>query len=69
MNVGELIEKLQRYDPEQMVVIDGYEGGYDTADEVHEMKIKLNVNEPWYYGKHEIVNDGEDFDCIAVRIG
>lgn len=69
MNVGELIEKLQRYDPEQMVVIDGYEGGYDTADEVHEMKIKLNVNELWYYGKHEIVDDGEDFDCTAVRIG
>ena len=44
MNVGELIEKLQRYDPEQMVVIDGYEGGYDAADEVHEMKIKLNAS-------------------------
>ena len=25
MNVGELIEKLQRYDPEQMVVVNGYD--------------------------------------------
>ena len=61
MKVKELIEKLQRYNPEQMVVISGYEGGYDAVDEINEMKIKLNVNKAWYYGKHEIVDDGEDF--------
>lgn len=69
MKVKELIEKLQKYDPEQSVVLYGYEGGYDYPEEVNEIKIKLNVNKAWYYGKHEIVDDGEDFDCIAIYIG
>jgi hypothetical protein len=32
MKVKYLIEKLQRYDPEQMVVVSGYEGGVDACD-------------------------------------
>jgi hypothetical protein len=69
MKVKELIEKLQKYDSEQMVVIYGYEGGYDEVDKINEIKLKLNVNKAWYYGKHEIVDDNEDFDCVAVYIG
>ena len=69
MKVKELIEKLQRYDSEQMVVINGYEGGDDEIKEVKEIKLKLNVNKAWYYGKHEIVDDNEDFDCVTVCIG
>ena len=69
MKVKELIEKLQRYDSETMIVVNGYEGGYDEIEEVKEIKLKLNVNEAWYYGKHEIVAPDKDFDCVAVYIG
>lgn len=69
MKVKELIEKLQRYDSEQMVVIHGYEGGVDACSCCKEEHIKLGVNSEWYYGNHEIANDGEDFDCKAVLIG
>jgi hypothetical protein len=69
MKVKELIKQLQLHNPEQMVVVGGYEGGYDEIEEVKEIKLKLNVNEAWYYGKHEIVDHGEDFDCNALYIG
>ena len=69
MKVKYLIEKLQRYDPEQMVVVSGYEGGVNACGFCREKFIKLGVNTEWYYGNHEIVDDGEDFDCIAVYIG
>jgi hypothetical protein len=68
VRVKELIEKLQKYDPETMVVVNGYEGGYDEIEEVEEIKLQLNVNEAWYYGKHESAIDNEEFDCKAILI-
>ena len=69
MKVKELMKQLQLYNPEQMVVIGGYEGGYDEIEEVKEIKLQLNVNKAWYYGKHESAMFDEDFDCNAVYIG
>jgi hypothetical protein len=68
MNVRELIEKLQRYDPETMVVVNGYEGGVNPCCICREKLIKLGVNSEWYYGNHEIV-DNEEYDCKAILIG
>ena len=53
MNIKELIEKLQAFDPELRVVVDGYEGGVKDAGYVVEETIALNVHEEWYYGEHE----------------
>jgi hypothetical protein len=69
MKVKELIEKLQKYDSEQMVVINGYEGGVNACSCCKEERIKLSVNSEWYYGNHEIVAPDKDFDCVAVYIG
>ena len=68
MTVGELIQKLQEYDPETMVVVNGYEGGVNACSSCKEESIKLGVNSEWYYGNHEIVHNGE-FDCKAILIG
>jgi len=68
MKVKELIEKLQRCDPETMVVVNGYEGGVNPCCVCKEKHIKLGVNSEWYYGNHEIV-DSEEFDCKAILIG
>ena len=50
MTVGELIAALQSYDPALVVVVDGYEGGYDDPT----LSTELNVSPPppWYEGRH-----------------
>ena len=55
MNVKELIEKLQEYDPELMVIRSGYEGGVAEVKHAEFVTIALNVNTSWYYGEHEVV--------------
>ena len=55
MKVKELIEKLSQLDPELMVVIRGYEGGVDEVSDYGLCDIELNVNDEWYYGKHEVL--------------
>jgi len=66
MTVKELIEELQTFDPEKMVVIAGYEGGFDEVHDADEIRLKLNVHTASYYGKHEQHDDGE---CHAVCLG
>lgn len=67
MTVKELIEKLKEFDENMRVVVAGYEGGVDDAELAKAVKIKLNQNTAWFYGKHE-VSDDEDFDDMAVQI-
>lgn len=57
MNVGELIEKLEKLPKDAMVVRRGYEGGVSEATEAYLVNIELNVHTDWYYGKHEIIDD------------
>ena len=69
MNVKQLIEKLQGYDPELMVIVSGYEGGVNQAEHAGQVKIKLNTYTEWYYGKHEVTDRDDDlFDCEAIYI-
>lgn len=70
MKIRELIEKLQKFDPELPVMVEGYEGGIDVPEEPYQTPIKLNVHEEWYYGKHEVahVTDTEKADSVAVII-
>ena len=59
MKVKELIETLSQMDSELMVVVAGYEGGVDEMDKYELCDVELNVNTEWYYGKHEILENGE----------
>jgi hypothetical protein len=43
MKIKELISLLQRHDPEMMVVVDGYESGYDEVERVNIVNI---INNP-----------------------
>ena len=61
MKVKELIEKLQEFDPELMVVRPGYEGGVTELESATEVMLALNVNEEWYYGEHDMVDDTTDW--------
>ena len=60
MKVKELIEALQTYDQDLMVIRSGYEGGVEEVSNVELEVIALNVNEAWYYGSHETIADLED---------
>jgi ABC-type Fe3+-hydroxamate transport system substrate-binding protein len=55
MKVKELIEQLQKFDPEQIVVVDGYETGYDEVKETHliENLKKLPDNKAYYDGEFQ----------------
>jgi len=57
MIVSELIELLSKIDPNVRVFTCGYEGGYDDATPTLTVqRFSLNVNDAWYYGKHEMAN-------------
>ena len=60
MKVKELIEALSQLDPELMVVRSGYEGGVNEIKKIKIYDIELNVNTEWYYGKHEVLQKGDE---------
>jgi hypothetical protein len=53
MTAQQLIEKLQQFDPEMRIFVDGYEGGYSDANVSEIRDIALDVHTDWYYGTHE----------------
>jgi hypothetical protein len=52
MTIAELIEALSQFDPSTLVVVSGYEGGYNDVVSVTKASIQLNVNHSWFYGAH-----------------
>ena len=67
MIVKELIEYLQTVDPELNVFIKGYEAGYDDVNTINHEELVLNVNNVWYYGKHDLLKNMEKKDKILNR--
>lgn len=69
MTVKELIEELQKLDPETKVFVQGYEDGY-SFPEIHPLikRFSLDVHQEWYYGPHELDENGEIQGVILKRI-
>jgi len=46
-------------DQDTLVMVNGYEGGYNDVDTINPepIDVALDVNDKWYYGKHEKVDD------------
>lgn len=57
MKIKELIEHLEQLNPDLYVFVPGYEGGYSDVTISHIKEIALNVNEDWWYGKHDDVDN------------
>jgi hypothetical protein len=66
MTVKQLIEKLSQIEDQDLrVMVKGYEGGYDdlvigNGDQDNTpviIKIALDVNDEWYYGRHERIEN------------
>jgi hypothetical protein len=65
MTVADLKKILNKYPEEMMVMVDGYEAGVGDPNPVC-LGIKLNVNDAWYYGPHEIERDNPDIEVLLL---
>ncbi len=69
MTVKELIQILQKHDPDKKVVVRGYEGGYNEVSEIIEMSIfphpGQRVN---YYGEYEKIYHGDSSKNTTAAI-
>jgi hypothetical protein len=76
MNVRELIEKLSTIENQDArIITSGYEGGFDDIENLNlePVDIALNVNDEWYYGKHEraemlLYEDREKYQIVKAII-
>lgn len=61
MKVKELIEELQKFDPETEVVVDGYETGYDKITELYPVKAfkRENFEKAWYDGDYNYIHKSQ----------
>lgn len=66
MKTKQLLELLSQMPADVDVVVKGYEGGVDDVINVKLVKIKKDVHDEWYYGKHEIDNDG-DVQAVFIQ--
>lgn len=64
MTVKQLIEILSSIeDPNTTVMVSGYERGVNDIEDIVPAieNIALDVNEEWYYGRHEIQNFDHEY--------
>lgn len=67
ITVKELIEKLQTVDPDLVVLIPGYEGGYrEVVFSSHVRSLQKDVHDEWYYGPHDEIFDGTPADFTGI---
>lgn len=53
MTVRELIELLSKEDPNKLVLVSGYESGYEALKRVSQIKVKHEPTEHWWAGEYE----------------
>lgn len=66
MKVKDLLSLLSQMPADVGVVVKGYEGGVDDVVNVKLVKIKKDVHSEWYYGRHEIEEDG-DIQVVYIQ--
>ena len=82
LTVSELIEELRLYDPDDLVLVDGYEGGYCAVD-CQRIERRTDVfldqgvidSESWFYGEYsDLEYDGnsgiqssDTLSCVIIH--
>jgi hypothetical protein len=59
MKIKELINYLEKYNPEDRVFVNGYEEGYDEVDHIEQVTViedKKKDNTLWYIGSFKKVS-------------
>lgn len=67
MTVGELFEELKKYRLEDLVLVEGYEGGFSDISVVQGRTVRLNRYKEDYYGPHELDSNGNQHAVIFFR--
>jgi hypothetical protein len=57
MKAKELIEVLQKLDPETLIIVDGYEGNYSIPKKVKSTYVTGPHETQWYYGEYKDCSD------------
>ena len=68
MKVKELIETLQKLDPETLVLVDGYEGGYAVPTGTKQIDVSGPFKREWYYGEYDNYNKEELLKIQAILL-
>lgn len=72
MLVSELIEQLQKLDPDKRILVEGYEDGFDDPREIIKVKVRSRVESKYYSGDYEDISESEesdndlDFDAYVI---
>lgn len=66
MKVKALITLLSEMPADADVVAKGYEGGVDDIVNVKLVKLMRDVHDEWYYGRHDINEDG-DVQAVFIQ--
>lgn len=53
MTIADLIQKLQEFPPDSLVLVDGYEGGLDAVTDAKIINIIYHEDKEWYYRPYE----------------
>ena len=72
MTVKQLIDILDRLDPELHVFVKGYEGGLDYAEfrgPVEDIALNVYLEKQWSYGRHEYVSSGYEISNREIVKG
>lgn len=66
MKIQQLIDELQKLDPDLHVFVEGYEGGLSDPMIGKERDVYLNVNteEEWWYGRHDSFPGNHDEEKV-----
>lgn len=67
MTVGELIEELKKYHSDDLVLVEGYEGGFSDISVAQERTVRLNQYKEEYYGPHELDSNSNQRAVIFFR--
>jgi hypothetical protein len=68
MKIKELIEILQKQDPETLVLVDGYEGDYTTPKTIKTIEVFEVQEAPWYYGNYKLSPEEELFKIKSIYL-
>lgn len=69
MKVSELIERLSVLPPDALVVVHGYEDGFNDVEDIGQIKAWLNYRNNPLYGNHEEAQYWDHIDKLAIEKG
>ena len=68
MKAKELIEILEKLDPETLVLVNGYEGGYAVPVGTKQIEVCGPFKREWYYGEYDYCRETELLKTKAFLI-